>query len=137
MLHHMGATARMGRDWFTLYVLAEALHIDSAEVQRWIDRGWLKCRVLSIGELKRTIITAADFDKFCRSHAAQVVGRRISWERLEFIRTFVFPPSHADLLPVRDSKKERAAYDERVPAPTKIGPISEPDDVAEADEWVC
>ncbi len=137
MLHHLGATARMGRDWFTLYVLAEALHIDSDEVQRWIDRGWLKCRVVAIGDLKRFIITADDFDKFCRSHPAQVVGRRINRERLEFIRTFVFPPSHADLLPVRESKKERVAYEEQSQIVPKIGPRSEPDEEQEVADWVC
>ena len=143
MLHHLGATARMGRDWFTLYVLAEALHIDADEVQRWIDHKWLKCRVVRIGEFKRLIITADDFDAFCKSHGSKVVGRRINWERLEFIRTFVFPPSHSELLPVRDSKKERAAYEEQYQATSKIGPGSEPDGPIEGDvpteakEWVC
>jgi hypothetical protein len=33
---------------------------------------------------------------------------------LEFVRNFVFPPSHAELLPVRAAKKERAAYDAQV-----------------------
>ena len=33
---------------------------------------------------------------------------------LNFVQAFVFPPSHAELLPVRESKKERAAYDEQV-----------------------
>jgi hypothetical protein len=137
MLHHLGATARMGRDWFTLYVLAGALHIDAEEVQRWIDRGWLKCRVVPAGKLKRRIITADDFDEFCRTHGAHVVGRRINWERLEFIRTFVFPPSHAELLPVRDSKKERAAYGEQHQAAPKIGPTSERDEPFEVTERVC
>lgn len=138
MLHHLGATARMGQDWFTLYVLAEALHIDADEVQRWIDRKWLKCRVVPIGELKRVIITADDFDEFCRTHGRQLAGgRRIPWRRLEFLTTFVFPPSHAELLPVRDSKKERAAYEEHYQAPSKIGPSSEPDEPNEDKEWVC
>ena len=127
-LHRLGATAQMGRDWFTLYMLAEALHISADEVQRWIDRGWLKCRFIRIGALKRVIITADDFSEFCTTHRAQLVGRRINQERLEFIRTFVFPPSHAELLPVRDSKKERAAYDEQNQAPPRIGPAAERDE---------
>lgn len=130
-LHRLGVTARMGQDWFTLYVLAKALHIDEDEVRRWIDRGWLKCRVVPSGKLKRVIITADDFAKFCRTHRSQVVGRRINPERLEFIRTFVFPPSHADLLPVRDSKKERAAYEQNDTA-QRIGPAGEPDEPFEA-----
>ena len=109
-LHRLGATAQMGRDWFTLYSLAEALHINADTVRRWTECGWLKSRVIQTGDLKRVIITADDFSKFCMTHRAQLLGRRINQERLEFVRTFVFPPSHAELLPVRDSKKERAAY---------------------------
>ena len=124
-LHRLGATAQMGRDWFTLYSLAEALHISADEVRRWIDRKWLKSRVIQTGTLNRVIITADDFAEFCKTHRAQLLGRRINQERLEFIRTFVFPPSHAELLPVRDSKKERAAYDEQNQQPPKIGPSSE------------
>jgi hypothetical protein len=33
---------------------------------------------------------------------------------LNFVKDFVFPSSHAELLPVRESKKERAAYDAQV-----------------------
>lgn len=113
MLHHLGVTAQMGKDWFTLYVLAEALHMNANGVQRWIDRGWLKARVIRCGEFKRTIITANDFCRFCTNHREQLMGRTINQERLEFIRTFVFPPDHADLLPVRASKKERMAYKEQ------------------------
>ena len=42
MLRRLGANGRMGRDWFTKYTLAEALHIRAEEVQKWISRGWLK-----------------------------------------------------------------------------------------------
>jgi hypothetical protein len=131
-LHRLGATAQMGKDWFTLYVLAEALHISSDEVQRWIDRRWLKCRFIRIGALKRVIITADDFSEFCTTHREQLVGRRINQERLEFVRTFVFPPSHAELLPVRDSKRERAAYEEQNHVPPRIGPAAESDEPSES-----
>jgi hypothetical protein len=46
MLYRLGASARMGQDSFTKYTLAEALHIRAEEVQRWIQLGWLKCRVV-------------------------------------------------------------------------------------------
>lgn len=116
-LHRLGATAQMGRDWFTLYSLSEALHTNVDTVRRWIDCGWLKSRVVQTGDLKRVIITADDFSRFCMTHRAQLLGRRINQERLEFVRTFVFPPSHAELLPVRDSKKERAAYEDNQKPP--------------------
>jgi len=42
------------------------------------------------------------------------VGRRLNIDRLNFVKDFVFPASHAELLPVRESKKERAAYEEQL-----------------------
>jgi hypothetical protein len=114
MLYRLGASARMGQDWFTKYTLAEALHIRAEEVQRWILRGWLKCRVVQTGKLQREIIDADDFSEFCKQHSKEVVGRRLNIDRLNFVKDFVFPPSHAELLPVRESKKERAAYEEQM-----------------------
>jgi|SRR5580704_2119063 hypothetical protein len=114
MLHRLGASARMGQDWFTKYTLAEALHIRAQEVQRWISLGWLKCRLVQAGELKREIIDADDFSEFCKGHSREAVGRRLNIDRLNFVKEFVFPPSHAELLPVRESKKERAAYEEQM-----------------------
>ncbi len=114
MLYRLGANARMGQDWFTKSTLAEALHIRAVEVQRWITLGWLKCRVVQTGKLQREIIDADDFSEFCKAHSREVVGRRLNIERLNFVKDFVFPPSHAELLPVRESKKERAAYEEQM-----------------------
>jgi hypothetical protein len=114
MLHRLGASARMGQDWFTKYTLAEALHIRAEEVQRWISLGWLKCRAVHTGKLQREIIEADDFSEFCKTHSKEVVGRRLNIDRLNFVKDFVFPPSHAELLPVRESKKERAAYEEQM-----------------------
>jgi len=114
MLHRLGANARMGQDWFTKYTLAEALHIRPEEVQRWITLGWLKCRVVRTGKLQQEIIDADDFSEFCKAHNREVVGRRLNTDRLNFVKDFVFPPSHAELLPVRESKKERAAYEEHM-----------------------
>lgn len=114
MLHRLGASASMGKDWFTKYTLAEALHIRADEVQRWIDRGWLKSRIVQGEKLERQIIEADDFSAFCKAHSREVVGRRLNLDRLNFVKDFVFPPSHAELLPVRESKKERAAYAEQI-----------------------
>jgi hypothetical protein len=111
MLHRLGASAQMGRDWFTIYTLAQALHTRATEVQSWIDRGWLKTRTVETGRLHREIIEADAFAEFCKRHSRAVVGRRLRADRLEFVKSFVFPPSHTDLLPVRDSKRERAAFD--------------------------
>jgi len=114
MLHRLGASATMGKDWFTKYTLAEALHVRADEVQRWIDMGWLKSRIVQSENLQRHIIDADDFAEFCKTHSRQVVGRRLNLDRLNFVKDFVFPSSHAELLPVRESKKERAAYEEQL-----------------------
>jgi hypothetical protein len=120
MLQRLGANARMGQDWFTKYTLAEALHVRAEDVQRWIDRGWLKTRSVPTGRLTREIIEAGDFCAFCKEHRAEILGRRLNSDRLSFVQTFVFPPSHMELLPVRESKKERAAYDEQMKKESKF-----------------
>jgi hypothetical protein len=51
------------------------------------------------------------FCSICKQYRSAIVGRRLNADRLEFVQKFVFPPSHTELLPVRESKKERAAYD--------------------------
>ena len=111
MLHRLGASARMGEDWFTKHALAEALHVRSEEVQKWIDRGWLRSRVLPANGLKREVIDADEFCQFCKQHRSEIVGRRLNLERLSFVQNFVFPPSHIELLAVREAKREQAAYD--------------------------
>jgi hypothetical protein len=82
--------------------------------QKWIDRGWLKSRVLPKSGLKREIIDVEDFCQFCKQHRSAIVGRRLNLDRLSFVQTFVFPPSHTELLAVREAKKEQAAYDRQL-----------------------
>jgi hypothetical protein len=114
MLHRLGASARMGQDWFTKYTLAEALHVRAEEVQKWIDRGLLRSRIVEAGGVRRQIIDADDFCDFCKRHRSEIVGHRLNGDRLSFVQTFVFPPSHMELLPVRGAKKEQEAYDEQM-----------------------
>jgi hypothetical protein len=113
-LYRMGASAAMGRDSFTKNTLAVALHVSPIQVETWIDRGWLKAREVQTGQIRRVIIAAEDFCEFCRAHTKDVVGNRLSKERLDFVYRFAFPRSHAELLPVRESKKERSAYEAQV-----------------------
>jgi hypothetical protein len=114
MLHRLGASARMGQDWFTKHALAEALHVRADVVQKWIDRGWLKCRTGGSDGLEREMIDADDFCDFCKQHRKEIVGNRLNADRLDFVRTFVFPPSHMELLPVRSAKKEQEAFEEQM-----------------------
>jgi hypothetical protein len=91
--------------------LAEALHIRAEEVQRWIDRGLLECRSVRTSGIQRQIIDAEDFCEFCKRHRRKIVGHRLNSDRLNFVQTFVFPPIHMELLPVREAKKEQAEYE--------------------------
>ncbi len=129
MLRRLGASPTMRKDGFTKYSLAALLHVRVEEVQRWIDEGWLTARVEGTEKMPRSVITADDFTAFCKKHREAVIGNRLNSARMEFVRTFVFPPSHADLLPVRQAKKERAAYGAQVHGHT----IEEEDDLAFQD----
>lgn len=111
MLYRLGANAKMGKDNFTKYTLAVALHVRPDTVESWINRGWLNATEIETGRGKRVMIRAEDFCEFCRKHTKDVIGNRLTKERLDFVYHFAFPPSHSELLPVRDSKKERAAYE--------------------------
>ena len=119
MLHRLGASARMGQDWFTKHTLAKALHVRAEEVQKWIDQGWLKSRKVGTHGVKKEIIDAEDFCQFCKQHREEIVGRRLNSDRLNFVQTFVFPPSHMELLPVREAKKEQAAYEAQMKKETE------------------
>jgi hypothetical protein len=110
-LLRLGAGSAARKDGFTKYSLAKLLHVRPEEIERWIDNGWLAARVEGTERMPRTFIAADDFAAFCKRHKKAVVGNRINQERMEFIRFIACPPSHAELLPVRDAKKEQAAYD--------------------------
>lgn len=101
MLHRLGVGARQGREWFTVSLLAQALHVGRDEVRKWVDRGWLQCRTVQAQSVRIQVIDADDFCSFVKDHGRDVVGNRLSYEGLAFVRDYVFPRSHADLLSVR------------------------------------
>ena len=101
MLHRLGLGVRQSREWFTVSLLAQALHIGRDEVRKWVDRGWLQCRVVQAQSVKIQIIDADDFCSFVKNYGREVIGNRLSYEGLAFVRDYVFPRSHADLLSVR------------------------------------
>jgi hypothetical protein len=114
MLYRLGANAKMGKDSFTKFTLAVALHVRPQTIESWINHGWLNAKELDNGRGKRVVIDAEAFCVFCRLHTKDVVGNRLTKERLEFVYHFAFPPSHAELLPVRSAQKEECAYEAQV-----------------------
>ena len=111
MLRRLGVGGKTGREWFTKFSLSRALHTRPDEIQKWIDRGWLKSRSLSTAGATANIIHADDFCQFVKEHGRAVVGRRLTYEALWFVQNYVFPPSHAELLSVRGTYNRRAEPD--------------------------
>lgn len=112
MLHRLGVGGKTGREWFTKFSLSRALHTRPDEIQKWIDRGWLKSRSLTAAGTRAKIIDADDFCQFVKQHGREVVSRRLTYETLWFVQNYVFPPSHAELLSVRGTYKKHDADDE-------------------------
>ncbi|MCU1298982.1 MAG: hypothetical protein JWO91_3260 [Acidobacteriaceae bacterium] len=112
MLNRLGMGGKTGREWFTKFSLSRALHTRPDQIQKWIDRGWLRSRSLATSGSKANVIYPEDFCQFVKEHGRAAVGRRLNYEALWFVQNYVFPPSHAELLSVRGTYKKREAADE-------------------------
>jgi hypothetical protein len=62
--------------------------------------------------LRALDIYADDFCEFVKRHGRDVLGRRLTYDALWFVRNYVFPPSHAELLSVRGTYKRHDADDD-------------------------
>ena len=131
MLHRLGLGVRQSREWFTVSLLAQALHIGRDEVRKWVDRGWLQCRVVQAQSVKVQIIDADDFCFFVKKHGREVVGNRLSYEGLVFVRDYVFPRPHTDLLSVRGPYNKEPKQQSQARKPTASDPNEFEEDVTE------
>jgi hypothetical protein len=111
MLHRLGMCGKTGREWFTKFSLSRALHTRPDEIQKWIDRGWLRSRSVATGGTKANVIDAGDFCQFVKQHGHAVVSRRLTYDALWFVQHYVFPPSHAELLSLRGTYKKQVGSD--------------------------
>jgi hypothetical protein len=116
MLHRLGIGGRTGRDWFTKFSLSRALHTRPDEIQKWIDLGWLRSRVLTTAGVQVHVIYADDFCEFVKRHGRAAMGRRLTYDTLWFVQNYVFPPSHAELLSVRGTYNKQSAKAEINPS---------------------
>lgn len=114
MLHRLGVGGRTGREWFTKYSLSRALHTRPDEIQKWIDRGWLKSRTIPFAGVEAKLIDADDFCQFVKEHGQAAVSRRLTYDALWFVQNYVFPPSHAELLSVRGPYTKRSKKTEAI-----------------------
>jgi hypothetical protein len=131
MLHRLGLGVRQSREWFTVSLLAQTLHIGRDEVRKWVDRGWLQCRVVQAQSVKVQIIDADDFCFFVKKHGREVVGNRLSYEGLVFVRDYVFPRPHTDLLSVRGPYNKEPKQQSQARKPTASDPNEFEEDVTE------
>jgi predicted transcriptional regulator len=115
-LSRLGISSKMCRDSFSKHQLAKLLHIRPRAIQRWIDAGLLLSQREGTEKAPRLIIEADEFRRFAKQHPEALLQGRVEPDRLEFVFKFVFPRPHTDLLPVREAKKERAAYAEQMQA---------------------
>jgi hypothetical protein len=132
MLHRLGISGAQGRDYFTRFSLARALRTRCDIVQRWIDWGWLQTRVITSHGVRMHVIHPDDFCEFVRQHGHNVVGGRLSEERLWFVCNYVFPPSHASLFSLRGTYKKRSGEESQEDQNTPPQPEYAPE--ADADE---
>jgi hypothetical protein len=62
------------------------LHIRPDEIQRRVNRGWLKSRSLTTEGAKARIIDADNFCQFVKEHGRAVVEHRLTYDELWFVQ---------------------------------------------------
>jgi hypothetical protein len=105
-----GYSIRQTGETFSLRQICSFLCVRRSQVLRWIEEGLLSVRKDKCDSRTYYAIHPDELRKFCTKNRELLVTRRLSPTRIEFLREYVFAPKHADLLRVRESKKEEEAY---------------------------
>ncbi len=111
MMHRLGIGAKMRKESLSLYTLARLLHKRPAIIHKWIETKALMAENEGTEAVPRYVISQENLARFCKEHSELIAGARVNPERIEFIFEYVFPHSHSELLAVRESKREQAAYE--------------------------
>ena len=103
-------------DWMSIDSLARILRVRKAEIQSWIERGWLEATIYTHGKRSSYSITPEAFRALYTRHLSELIAqKRIpSVALFEAFYNFCFVPKHTigtQLLTVRRDKREREAYD--------------------------
>ena len=115
-LHRYGLKIREIRsDWMSIDSLARILRVRKAEIQLWIEKGWLEATMRTHGKRTSQVITPEALDALYRHHLGDLMARnRVpSVALIEIYRDLCFVPKHtigSQLLSVRHDKRERADY---------------------------
>ena len=102
-------------DWMSIHSLANILHVRKAEIQSWIEKGWLEATVRTHGKRSSYVITPEAFRALYTRHLSELLAqKRIpSVALFEAFYNYCFVPKHTigtQLLTVRRDKRERAAF---------------------------
>jgi len=103
-------------DMMSIDFLARTLRVRKAEIQSWIEKGWLEATIRTHGERTRCIITPEAFHALYKNHLGDLIAqKRIpSVALFEAFYDYCFVPKHTigtQLLTVRRDKREQEAYD--------------------------
>ena len=103
-------------DMMSIDSLARILHVRKAEIQSWIEKGWLEVATRTQGKRTSYTITPEAFRALYTRHLTELLAqKRIpSVALFEAFYNYCFVPKHTigtQLLTVRRDKREREAYD--------------------------
>jgi hypothetical protein len=90
--------------------------VRKAEIQSWIEKGWLEATVRTHGKRSSYVITPEAFRALYTRHLSELIAqKRIpSVALFEAFYNYCFVPKHTigtQLLTLRSDKREREAYD--------------------------
>jgi hypothetical protein len=100
-------------DCFSVVSLARALHVRTAEVRFWIEKGWLEASVEDRKGRGKYRITPEAIAALYKNHVHDLQKRIPKQSLFEAYVQYCFAPKHTvgeQLLDVRRDKRERAAY---------------------------
>lgn len=115
-LHRLDLKIREIRcDLMSINSLARIFHVRKAEIQFWIEKGWLETTIRTHGKRTSRVITPEALDALYKYHLSDLMARnRVpSVALIEIYRDLCFVPKHtigSQLLSVRHDKREREDY---------------------------
>src|SRR5215469_98782 len=124
MMHRLGISGKKLTDKISMYAVARALSKHPQVVRQWIQSGALEAENEGTERVPRWMISQEDLQRFEKKHRKLIAASHVDCERLRFICGYVFPASHESVLRTRESKKERAAYEEQMDGATEDQPYS-------------
>lgn len=113
MMHRLGIS---GKEKFTdrisLYAVARGIRKHPRVVRQWVQMKALHAQNEGTEAVPRWMISQEDLQRFEKKHHKLIKASHVDRQRLKFMCEYVFPSR--DDMGTRESKKERAAYEEQM-----------------------